>query len=195
MKLRTILILACGAALSGCPLRPPIVQIDAYANVGNVGLVLFEQFEDGPMRFWISAKRLSDGKVILFSRGGGSKSEHPNIRFALDGKYQVADTSYHHPRIYEALPGKYIIYQVAIRGPEINSQIEKNMNLQPDTFEVVGGKATYIGSFNLYADRGIPLISPQTIAMTTSDKLPAIEQIRIAKNTPLIRDIISLKRK
>jgi len=106
----------------------------------------------------------------------GRNAQHPNAFYKPVGEYSSANTDVTHPIIYELPEGEYRYLRIIHKEPVEKRTTAFTTALEPSTIQIRNGEATYIGSYQLFANKGILMIKPDTLALRTHDKTEKVTQ-------------------
>lgn len=159
-------------AMSGCGIRPSVMDCTEQKKYtpNHTGLLVLEWFEDGPLYSYLQLEKVDGGEIVYLKAYNNRNAQHPNPFYNPRGEYTQANSDAIHPLIYELPEGEYRYLRLVHQEPVEERITAFTTNLKPSTFHIRNGEATYIGSFQLFANKGILMIKPDTLALRTLDK-------------------------
>jgi len=142
----------------------------------HTGLLVLEWFEDGPLYSYLQLEKVDGGETVYLKAYSGRNVQHPNAFYKPVGEYSSANTDVTHPIIYELPEGEYRYLRIIHKEPVEKRTTAFTTALEPSTIQIRNGEATYIGSYQLFANKGILMIKPDTLALRTHDKTEKVTQ-------------------
>jgi hypothetical protein len=197
------LLLIAALTLSSCGIRPALMEYEdsnARFTPNQTGLLVLEWFENGPLYSYLQLEKVEGGETVYLKAYAGRNIMHPNTFYKPMGDYAKTDIRITHPMVYELPAGEYRLLRIMHQEPVAERTSAFMTSLEPGSFTIKNGEATYIGSFELFANRGIPLIKPDSLSMQSHDKSMDVESAFKAKSLHLHKvkftsQVLSLREK